>query len=464
MRHIHNSILPSKQQFALKSNTAHEINYEAICIFAATGFFMDDDTYWKDLICLKPAHDYDINAKGELIKSTPIFEWHYTPRDQTFEQSLEEYIHLLTTIIKEQVNDQPVILPLSGGLDSRSQAMVLKDIDNKVHSYSYAFPGGYPEHRISEKIAKHCGFKFDSYLIEKGYLWDCIDDLSDLNNCYSEFTHSRQMAILNELKTMEGVFSLGHWGDVLFDRGVPEDTHSDELISLILKKMLKPGGMELAEKLWEAWQLDGHFEDYLIGRVETALSQIKIDNLSAKVRAFKTTQWAHRWTTTNLSIFEAAGPITLPYYDDRMCEFICNVPEAFLADRKLQIAHIRKDKKLAGITWHEHKPFNLNTFHYNKAPFNLPYRVMNKIKREVNNLLGNPYIQRNFELQFLGDENDRKLKQKLFENNAHKIVPNSVTDYFYNKFRSTDYVYYSHPISTLLTLTVWQNKNSTTNQ
>ena len=46
--------------------------------------------------------------------------------------------------------DQPVILPLSGGLDSRSQAMVLQGLDNPVHAYSYSFSGGYPEHKIAK--------------------------------------------------------------------------------------------------------------------------------------------------------------------------------------------------------------------------------------------------------------------------------------------------------------------------
>lgn len=464
MTTIRTNILPKDHQFAFIQNSSDELNYHAICIFAATGFFMDDDTFWKHKICLKPAHDHELNTSNELLKSIPNFEWHYSPRSMSFDQILEEYKDLLTTIIIEQVQDNPVILPLSGGLDSRSQAMVLKDLGNSVHSYSYSFPGGFPEHKISEKIAKHCGFSFDSFKIKNGYLWNHINELSSLNGCYSEFTHSRQMAILSELKAMKGVFSLGHWGDVLFDRGVPEGVSSDEIVAIIIKKMLKPGGMELANRLWEVWDLKGEFKDYLVTRVESALSRIKIDNLSAKVRAFKTIQWAHRWTTTNLSIFEAAGPITLPYYDDRMIEFICSTPEEFLADRKLQIAHIKQDKKLANITWHEHKPFNLNTYQYNKVPYNLPYRIWNKLIRETKGLFGKPYIQRNFELQFLGADNDKNLSGYLESDIFNEFIPKEITSYFYSQFKNKDYVFYSHPISMLLTLSVWFQNNPKSNQ
>uniref|UniRef100_UPI0030DAFE72 asparagine synthase-related protein n=1 Tax=uncultured Xanthomarina sp. TaxID=1868331 RepID=UPI0030DAFE72 len=311
---INTPILPTKQVFAKKPNTLHELDFEAICVFVATGFFMGADTFWKDTLCLLPGHDHELDAAGYLIQSTPNFTWHHTPQELSFEQSLEAYIDLLTTITKEQVGDEPVILPLSGGLDSRSQALVLKDLPNQVHAFSYSFEGGYPEHLISTQIAKVCGFAFDGFHIPKGYLWDRIEELAAINGCYSEFTHPRQMAVLPQLKKMKGVFSLGHWGDVFFDRGAPEGSTEADMVPLLFKKMVKPKGLELAEKLWQHWSLEGDFKSYLISRIERDLADIKIDNVSAKVRAYKTSQWAHRWTTTNLSVFEAEHPITLPYY------------------------------------------------------------------------------------------------------------------------------------------------------
>jgi hypothetical protein len=189
--------------------------------------------------------------------------------------------------------------------------------------------------------------------------------------------------------------------------------------------------------------------------VERSLSKIKIANMSARVRAFKTSQWAHRWTTANLSIFEAAHPITLPYYDNRMLEFICTIPEAYLVDRRLQIAHLKQDKLLSNITWHEQKPFNINNYQYNKVPFNLPYRVLSKLRREFNAIIGNPYIQRNFELQFYGESNDKHLQQRIFDDSFVKFIPKSVVTEFYNKFKNIKPIFYSHPTSMLLTLSLW---------
>ncbi|MCX7549370.1 asparagine synthase-related protein [Xanthomarina sp. F2636L] len=451
-------IIPSKLTFAKKTNKPHELDLEAICVFVATGFFMGDDTYWKDQVCLKPGHTHNLNEAGELIKSTPYFTWHYTPKDISFEGALKEYIHLLKTITKEQVGDKPVILALSGGLDSRSQALILKDFDNPVHGYSYAFDGGYPEHKISEQIAKVCHFTFDGFKIPEGYLWNCIDELADINGCYSEFTHPRQMAILPELKAMEGVFSLGHWGDVLFDRGAPEGTTEKDIIPLLFKKMVKPKGVELAEKLWQHWNLEDDFKSYLITRIETDLAEIKIGNISAKVRAYKTSQWAHRWTTTNLSVFEEAHPITLPFYDNRMCEFICSIPEAYLADRRLQLAHLKQHKKLANITWHAQRPYTINNYQYNKAPYNLPFRIMNKLQREAKTLLGKKYVQRNWELQFIGTANEEALKSRIFNADFNSFIPKYMVEDIYNQFKTNDPINYAHAVSMLLTLSLWHQK------
>jgi thiol:disulfide interchange protein len=223
--------------------------------------------------------------------------------------------------------------------------------------------------------------------------------------------------------------------------------------------MIKPKGLELAQKLWQSWDLEGDFKSYLIDRIEGDLAEIKIDNLSAKVRAYKTSQWAHRWTTTNLSIFEAAHPITLPYYDDRLCQFICIIPEAYLADRRLQIAHLQKDKTLASIPWQEQNPFNLNNYHYNKIPYNLPYRIVNKLHRETKRFFGKPYIQRNWELQFVADDNAKQLERFLFDSNFNQWISKTLIKVTYDDFKNGNSIASSHAISMLLTLSLWHQQN-----
>lgn len=460
MKTVNTPIIPVKSTFA-SVVAPHELHKEALCIFTATGFFLDRDTFWKDSVCLPPASKNILDEKGLLLESAPHFQWHHTPREISFNQALEEFAHLFETIVKDQVEEAPVILPLSGGLDSRTQAVALSKLPNTVHAFSYSFQGGYPEHRIAKAIAKQSDFTFSEFAIPQGYLWEVIEELATINGCYSEFTHPRQMAALNKLKKMNGVFSLGHWGDVLFDKAVPDGTTTEQLTDVVLKKIIKPGGRELAQALWQNWSLAGSFDDYLRARVQSLLDDIKIENVNAKVRAFKSLYWAPRWTSTNLSIFSEAHPVHLPYYDDRMCRFICEVPEDYLADRKLQIAYIKQQSpELAKITWQSHRPYNLNTYTKNKAPHNLPYRVFNKLSRELKAVAGEPYIQRNWELQFVGKANEQKLKEYLSLEGLNDLISPALVDSFFNKFLTKNRKAYSHPVSMLLTLALWSQQES----
>jgi hypothetical protein len=456
---IKNPIIPIHQTFVKIKGESHELDHKAICLFAATGFFWDDSTYWKDTKVLRPGTINEVDENGFLVSSKSWFNWSYKPKEQSFDTSLQQYQDLLEQIIDEQVGDHPVILPLSGGLDSRSQAVALHKLGKKVTSYSYSFQGGYREHQISEQIAEVCDFDFQAFEIPHNYLWDKIDELAEINQCYSEFTHPRQMGVLEELKQMQGVFSLGHWGDVLFDKGGDEGIQDKDLVSYIHKKVIKKGGLELARQLWNSWNLEGDFDTYLKDTTLTLLNRIDIQNTSAKVRAFKSMYWAPRWTSINLSVFEAANPITLPYYDDRMCQLICKIPETHLSDRQLQIEYIKRNHpEVARITWQDQKPFNLTNFQNNKAPYNLPYRITDKLKRVLQEKLGKKFIQRNWELQFLGEDNEKQLESYLFDQDFQTFIDPQVVKDLYHKFQTQDSVYYSHPVSLLLTLAVWNRR------
>jgi len=447
-------IIPIRQTF---TGDRHTPDYRAICVFAALGFFLDDDTYFTGQKVLKPATNYQLQD-GKITSAKPRFQWHYTPVERPLDKIVEEFAALFEQIVDEQTAGHKVILPLSGGLDSRTQAAALKHLNKNVSAYSYNFQGGHDETKYAQKIAQACGFPFQGWEVPQGYLWKVIDDLAKINGCYAEFTHPRQMAFAGRYKDLGAVFSLGHWGDVLFDdMGVDDSLSLDERVEVLLQKMVKKGGIELAKSLWKQWGLAGDFEMYLTERVSSLLRNINIpESANAQIRAFKSLYWAPRWTSINLAVFESDKPVTLPYYDNRMCEFICSVPEKYLAGRQIQIAYLKmRNPELAKIPWQSQRPFNLYNYHLNKVPYNLPYRVYNKLERSLKATLGQPYIQRNWELQFTGDENVKQLKKYLAADSMKEMVSPALTAAFLDKFLTKNALQYAHPVSMLLTLALW---------
>ena len=459
MKTIKTPIIPVVQTFINVKDQPHELDYKAICIFSALGFFLDTDTYWKDKKVLPPASINKIDDAGYLISSKPWFEWYCKPKQINLKEATTNFSELFEEIVEEQCKDKKVILPISGGLDSRSQAVALRKLGVAVKSYSYSFENGYDESGISKKIAEKCDFQFQEFTIPKNYLWDKIDELATINKCYSEFTHPRQMAVIDDIEKLGDVFSLGHWGDVLFDSENLQQNYSDkDLIPLIKKKIIKKGGLELAKSLWQNWKLEGEFEDYLNRRILTLLSRINIENSNAKVRAFKSLYWAPRWTSINLSVFSRNKEIYLPYYDDRMCKFICEVPESLLKNRKIQIEYIKKTNiAVAKIVWQDAKPFNLFNHHLAKTHLRLPFRVTEKLKREFKILSGKKFVQRNWELQFLGNENKKRLNSHFKTDSFNKEVDKELVKKTMNLFYDNNSVYYSHALSMLLTMGMFLN-------
>lgn len=76
------------------------------------------------------------------------------------------------------------------------------------------------------------------------------------------------------------------------------------------------------------------------------------------------------------------------------------------------------------------------------------------------NVLGRKRVTRNWEIQFVGDENSRQLKAKLFgEKKFAEFIPQKTVNEFYRKFTEEDAVKYSHPVSMLLTLSEFSRIN-----
>jgi hypothetical protein len=446
-------IIPCRPILA-KVQASHEWDLEAICTFTAIGFFLDQDTYFKDHKVLPPASNIKWDEQNGIWEAQRWFKWEYNPRDIAYKQVLEEFSGIFETVMQEQTQNKKVVLPLSGGLDSRTQAAALKN-HPEVFAYSYQFQNGYPETKIAKHIADKSGFEFQKFTIHQGYLWDIIEDLYKLNQGYSNFTAPRQMAVMEQLRDKGNIFSLGHWGDVLCnDMGVPSNLDFNMQLELLQTKLLKKGGLELAENLWQAWGLKGTFNEYFRERVATLLQEINIPHeANAQIRAFKSLYWAPRWTSVNLAIFEEAHPVALPYYDQRICEFICSVPEAYLKNRQLQIDFIKtKAPELAKITWQDARPFNLYNHNYNRAPYNWPYRAVNKGSRLLKKLTGKPYVQRNWELQFLGHYNQRQLENHILNTKLKEWIPETLIKKYLEDFKAYPSPQTAHPVEMLLVL------------
>ena len=86
-------------------------------------------------------------------------DWYYDPRNISFDDAVEEFTHIFENLISSNLKNKKIILPLSGGLDSRTLASALRNSDN-VSAYSYEFLGGIKETKYAKKICEEMGWPF----------------------------------------------------------------------------------------------------------------------------------------------------------------------------------------------------------------------------------------------------------------------------------------------------------------
>ncbi len=444
----------TNRNFVFKNDTINisqdfnkDLDLKSIAEWIACGFFLGDK-------------NFTMQKYGEKEKYTFESKWYYEPKSISFDDAVEEFAFLFEKIIHDYTCEKNIILPLSGGLDSRTIAVALRNKEN-VTTYSYEFENGIAETKYAKKISKVMGWSFHEFIIPEGYLWEKIEEIAKINSCQSDFVNPRQMAVIHKVAQFGDCIISGQWGDVLFDiPKIRESADIEEQAKYTFKKIVKPGGLELSKKLWEEWGYPGQFENILLERIHELLFQIKIDNPSRRILAFKSLHWAQRWANPNLKIFSAQSELIVPYYDDRICDFICKIPNEFLKNRKIQIQYIKSmAPNLAKIPWQVYD-LNLYKFKY----FNNLYflrRVYRFLFRKIkeNLFTSSIVVQRNWEIQFLGDENIKHLEDWILKNNKLKnIVSEKLTKKFYNRFLNQNQNFYSHPISMLLTLSVWCNK------
>jgi len=89
----------------------------------------------------------------------------------------------------------------------------------------------------------------------------------------------------------------------------------------------------------------------------------------------------------------------------------------------------------------------------------LPIRLWKRLKRDGHRLLGHDLVLRNWELQFLGQQNEQSLEQWLFKNQKFKeLVPVAIVKDTYEKFKTENNQKHSHPLSMLLTLSLFSQR------
>ena len=154
---------------------------------------------------------------------------------------------------------------------------------------------------------------------------------------WTEFTHRRQMAVIEQISSFGDILISGSLGDLLFDSfDIPSAYDQKSILDIIISLITKPGGLELAEEIWEYWELEGSFTNSLRLILKNKLESYSVKNSASLIRAFKIDNYVQNWTNVNLDVFSNYIRTYAPYHHKLMCEFVCTVPERYLKEGKFK--------------------------------------------------------------------------------------------------------------------------------
>jgi hypothetical protein len=473
-----------------------QLDWTALIGFFGFGFFPEDRTYYDDVRILRPATHYVYNANGQEVSAKRYWEWHHgSDQSRSYDDTVAEFGSVFELVMSDLLRHNPeskkqkvesrIAIPISGGLDSRSTVAALPGLRDQLTkgpsvigdlssvlspqssddlwAYSYGYSDDSVETRISRQIAEARSLPFTSFTI-KPYLFDRIDLIRGAVEGFQDITQCRQAFIADELGRNADYVIAAHWGDVwLDDMGITSQKQKaevrrerpdgreqgtgnwgqgdggewteDQIVAHTLKKMAKRGRGWLLDNLCLPNLNQEKPDEILHQFVAEGMGKLsRIEDADFRVKAFKTDQWSFRWTLSSIRMFQAAAFPRLPFYDIRLADFFCTVPSDFVSGRRLQIDYLKRfAPDLARIEW-QARGANLYRCQ-NHDIWQWPYRAVKKAARL---LTGKKIIERNWEVQFGGEQGQKGLSHWLLRPGLrlHDLVPRAKIEQLLRDFRA----------------------------
>ncbi len=439
-----------------------DLDLQALAEFFNFGFFLDSATYYKDVRLLPAAAQTTLDEDGKIVSQETYWRWSYEPSiSLAYDDAIDQFHELFREVLTSQIHQKRIALPLSGGLDSRSTLAEIGEVGlggaAMVFPYSYGFSSSSVETKIASQLGEKRGIDVRKWTVQP-YLFDQIDRISATVEGFQDLTQCRQAYVVDDLARYADYVVAAHWGDVwLDDMGflgqamLPDDQLADTLTRQYAKK-----GSEILQELFLANAPAG-WHAVMRERVKQNLSGLnEIRDLDFKVKAWKASQWSHRWTLSSLRMFQAGVFPLLPFYDNRLVDFFLRIPGQYVAKRQLQIDYLKHyAPDLAKVKW---QVFDANLYQY--QGFNswlLPRRVLKRLGRLI---FPRPVIQRNWEVQFQNPSGQAGLKRYLLEAGLklHDLFSASKLEQLLKDFYQEPTAQRGYAVSMLLTLSAWLEK------
>lgn len=327
--------------------------------FFLTGFTSGSNTIYKEIFQIEPGQYLHFNKLSGKVTLHTYYRYLHRDNFENSESTLLEqldtiFIHVFQRLIATtSAQGRTIVVPLSGGLDSRIIVTFLKRLGVKnVICFSFGKKGNL-EAEISKSVANSLGYPW--YFIEytkdtvqfmrdertKGYLQYIHNGVSSPFRSYLYAVYQlKQRGIISE----DAVFVPGHTGDMISGKQIPLSYQNNEM-NYDKEKAVK----DILNKhysLWPAYTKIPELAEYVHNRVLNQISSLTIIDASTCASAIEYFNFKERQAkiiVNTVRYFEYFGyEWRLPLWDNELMDFYTKVPLSERIDQKLYLQYVNK--------------------------------------------------------------------------------------------------------------------------
>jgi len=340
----------------------NKINPHAVEEFLMSGYISYDETLYYDLKQLQPGEalyfKIDKSESSENVCTERYYiYWNKNKKHLSIDELLDAYDVVLSQAFKRLVRSiegRKVIIPLSGGVDSRLIASMFKKLNYKnVVCLSYGVSNNW-ETKISKKVAEKLGYDWiyvpysrkkwhDVYRSQKWkeffYSEDNLSSLPNINDWLAVRELKRNRSI-----SEDAVFVPGHTGDFIsgghlhYIFGEKKDGLTKEklLISILRKHY----------SLWATMLENQEIKNHIINKLSKFFENLPLNSEEDIACAYECWEWQERqakFIINSVRTYDFWGyEWRVPLWDSEIMDFWSSVPYELKLEKKLYLSYLKE--------------------------------------------------------------------------------------------------------------------------
>jgi len=359
----HSAYLSDDAYWVQGRSASSAIDRLACCEFRLTGYVTGSSTLDRSVFQLRAGHRMRaIPGSPPLVEGMRYYAFRHADfLDESDESLIERLRGVHERVFRrliENTQGRRVVIPLSGGYDSRLIGVSLRDAGIRdVLCYSYGVPGNW-ESRISQELARYLGFRWIHvpYSAERWRDWAATQEFAtyfrEAGNLVS-VPHIQDWPAVWKLRSEHGVtsdciFVPGHTGDFVVGGHIPKDYLRHDTLS---RRAIIDSILAAHYSLWD-WPPGN--QDELLNRFSERIEQVvgRIGDCAPETAASLFEEWEcqerqAKFICNSLRVYEHFGyEWRLPLFDAEHMDFWSRIRIARRVGRQLYFDFVARYQDL----------------------------------------------------------------------------------------------------------------------